>query len=288
MIREKLKKSSFFAKDILHTTGNIIVSGSEMASCLYARELTLTDISKVCYNDKWIALLVGNILYNKDTNDIEPQLFNKDFKINTEVLLRMIKNCNRTIYGADPEIWRKKLFKGIEMTDTNIAYNLMLHTDFSDFDLSYSTFHNLHFSGCSFERSLLNHCHFDRVYFSQCLFRDTTFNNIQEMTDTSFQNNCHGDISLPTLNKLENGTSIIFIQELPESEWAFPEWKSLQNFLMPFLHFYSKNNTSGMKPVLLLFEEERNKKEFEESVTSETEKFFQAQLLSPEKHNSLS
>lgn len=108
------------------------------------------------------------------------------------------------------------------------------------------------------------------------------------MTDTSFQNNCHGDISLPTLNKLENGTSIIFIQELPESEWAFPEWKSLQNFLMPFLHFYSKNNTSGMKPVLLLFEEERNKKEFEESVTSETEKFFQAQLLSPEKHNSLS
>ena len=117
--------------------------------------------------DKWLALLVGNILYN---NESKQKYFNSSLN-NFEYLFEMIRSWNYYSINDSAPFWAKSLFKGLRMDNNLEDYNLS-HSNISGIDFSYSNFKNINLSSSK---------------LSGCIFENTSF----EEVDLSFSDLCN-------------------------------------------------------------------------------------------------
>lgn len=155
---------------VISLAERILVSRNIYALCHVKQVTSLYDEEGICINrplkelsfgiDKWISLVVGNLLYN----DIpSKRFFNERLKEKAAVLFELIKEWNFSFDSPTPN-WGKDLFRGINypIESEMLRFSVL---NFSGVDFSYSRLANIVFSWC--------HCietNFDYVAFNNVAF----------------------------------------------------------------------------------------------------------------------
>lgn len=174
--KEKIDKIIDFAQDILESKTNHLLLKGKTNTALFDKEVFSIQKSKLRRippdTDKWLALLVGNILFN---NEREKQYFNSKIS-NFENIFELVRNWNYYSINDSSPYWAKSLFKGINMENNPDEYNLS-YANLTGLDFSNSTLKLLNISA-----SRLGGCRFDNVSFSDVDF------SFSDMTNTQFSN----------------------------------------------------------------------------------------------------
>ena len=128
-------------QEVMESETNYLLTKAETKTVLYDNELLVIQNKKLSDfapdMDRWLALLVGNTLYN----DIDKeQFFNGKIK-NFQHLFDLIVNWNYA-YRTSAPIWGYELFMGIDMRENADTINLQC-VSFSGINFSYSYFKNL-------------------------------------------------------------------------------------------------------------------------------------------------
>jgi hypothetical protein len=129
---------------MIESKANYILAQAETKSVLYNKELLVIQNKLSSHPpdiDRWLALLVGNTLYNKRETQ---KFFNWDIE-NFEHLFDLIRNWNY-VFKASAPIWGKPLFKGIRMSGVSQRSQLS-NLDLSGIDFSYSELKEIDISG---------------------------------------------------------------------------------------------------------------------------------------------
>ncbi len=131
--QDKLDKIILLARGILESKTNYILTQAETKTVLYDNELLVVQDKLSNFSpdiDRWLALLVGNTLYN---NVDEERFFNWGIK-NFEHLFDLIRNYNYA-YQTPIAEWGSKLFMGINMQGNKnrivLSGNCPIGIDFS-------------------------------------------------------------------------------------------------------------------------------------------------------------
>lgn len=190
--QNKLNKIIELAANILNSKNSYLPVKSFSKTALFNNEITEIQnktLSSLTPNiDQWLALLVGNILYNDFTNKENPNLFNWDSKINFHHLFELIRSWNYAFNDSGPN-WGMNLFIGINMQDNNSHLNLS-HFDFDGIDFSYSFFNHISCWSTNWSRSLLNHCTFSDIEFITSLFFGTSIQDIRKINQPFYMSEC--------------------------------------------------------------------------------------------------
>lgn len=170
-----IEKIIALSKEILEADNTISFSKVRKETSVYDNEVvvfqrnlsaTVPDI------DKWISLVVGNVLKNKIVEDDEQSLFfNKD--IDQSVFLNLIRNWNLHKDDSAPE-WCKKLFVGISFENFRID-NLNVR----QLNFSYSAFENIRMSSSNFYSVKFHYCSFNEADFSFSNMYGVSFRNLK-------------------------------------------------------------------------------------------------------------
>lgn len=271
-----------FCKKILNSSNNFILTKADVKSSLYDNELLLIKNNKLSNIfsdiDRWIALLIGNTLYNNinDLNNIK--LFNWDYNINYENLFDMItskaySNSIETFEGAP---WRTSLFNGINMKENELY--LPISTSLNLFDFSYSYFKNISFEGCGMFCTNLSNSSFISTFFYDSIMYDVKFDNIQEINDSDFRFSYINDVVIRTLDlnqyitryKKEN---IIEINKIKIRKTdSFYSLNLIYNIIKPFFKYYLDSGVIKIKdiPKILNFNNKTIKKIFIKNLIENT------------------
>ncbi|MFN8258652.1 MAG: pentapeptide repeat-containing protein [Bacteroidales bacterium] len=116
--------------------------------------------------DKWLALLVGNILHNNEKN---LDFFNSTIK-KSECLFEMIRHWNFYSITDSSPFWAKSLFKGLDMSRFDEDYNFSF-ANLSGINFSHSYFKNINISSSKLIGCVFENVHFENVDLS---FSDLT------------------------------------------------------------------------------------------------------------------
>lgn len=206
---KKLNKIINLASAIINSKNSYLSTQANPKTALFNNEVLevpIQFVSNITQNiDKWLSLLVGNVLYNDLTIKNDPKLFNKDFKINFYQLFEMIKSWNYTNNDSAPN-WAKDLFMGLDMRPNTNTIDLAKY-NFDGIDFSYSYFKYFKSWGTNWSRCIFNHCSFINISFITSFFYSSTFANIIEMDSNIYFANCEinpGGIKLLDLFKTRN------------------------------------------------------------------------------------
>jgi hypothetical protein len=169
--REKIDKIIHLAKSILESEAEFLLVKGDSHTALFDKEIFEIQGDKLQTNplniDKWLALLVGNILYN---NESKKRYFNSNIN-KFELIFEMIRNWNFFSINDSAPFWAKSLFKGIKM-DRNVEDFNLSHSNVSGIDFSHSNFKNINLSSSK---------------LSGCIFNDVSFEDV----DMSFSDLCN-------------------------------------------------------------------------------------------------
>jgi hypothetical protein len=184
--QEKLDRIIDLARSIIDSKSEYILIRGVAQTALFNKEIFEIQNDKIQQNpvniDKWLALLVGNILYN---NEKQSQYFNSTLD-NYESLFEMIRNWNYLSISDSSPFWAKSLFKGIRMDNNIDDYN----------------FSNVNISGINFSHSYLKNINLSSSKLSGCIFEDVTFEDVDlsfcDLTNSKFSeiNSITGTIDL--------------------------------------------------------------------------------------------
>ena len=163
------------AKEIIESKTNYLLSQAKPKSSLYDDEVLsiqkeLNDLPPDI--DRWLALLVGNTLYN---NEKGKKFFAGQID-DSDDLFRLIINWNYSSVRASP-YWGKNLFIGIDMskkeTTTDLSYKNLSSIDFSNSYFKnivaffscwrFCSFNNVSFEGFIIPNSALQRSTFDNI-----------------------------------------------------------------------------------------------------------------------------
>jgi len=185
---DMINKILEFSKNVLHSNSIFIISKADESNALFNKELLLLHNKRFSNlnndNDKWIALLVGNTLYNEVNTTTKPSLYNNDYDISPDVLFEMINNS--TIRSGNDKVthsWRHDLFMGINMRDFVLGQNRRLFSVLNYIDFSYSYLKEVSFVGCLLGATKFNNCTLESVDFSHSYLWGTEFENISLLGD---------------------------------------------------------------------------------------------------------
>lgn len=188
-ISEKhIEKILILAKEIINSNDKYYLTKSELKTALYNNELTLVRNNHLKDSpldiDKWLALLIGNKLYN-DTKSVSTlKLFNKDYSIDFYNLLEMITSTSPLDTRlTNVPAWGYALFQGIDMRDNKSS--LTIYKYLPRIDFSYSIFKDIRFVSCVFYSTIFNNCIFENVNIHHTYFFDAEFKNIKFSSDSS-------------------------------------------------------------------------------------------------------
>ncbi len=176
--QEKLDRLIKFAQQIIESNAEYIVVKGEAHTALFDKEVFETQENKLRSIppniDKWLALLVGNVLCNNETKGI---YFNsKITKIDN--LFEMVRNWNYYSSNDSAPFWAKPFFKGIDMNNSREEANYQ-HINISGIDFSHSNFKNLNMSSSKINGSIFRHVSFEDVDFSFSDLSNSIFSNIR-------------------------------------------------------------------------------------------------------------
>ncbi len=203
------------AADILKSKTTILQTQSEPKTSLYHDELiSLGDKSLkqvIDPMDKWLALLVGNTLFNDEE---ERRFFNREKQIPFQSLLGLIEGYNYANKRPCPR-WVRNCFMGVDVKD---AYINTLNID--ELNFSYSKISNTYFKYCSVRLTDFSNCQFSIVHFNYCDIQSILFDGIKVDTSVDVEDIGQGYFSLALcfihqgvpfpgeLNRLLKGTSL--------------------------------------------------------------------------------
>ncbi len=165
------------AKEIIESKTNYMLTKAEEKTSLYNKE-ALAILNNKLDNlppdiDRWLALLVGNVLFNDENNQ---KFFNSKIE-NSEHLFDLIRNWNYTSKSPAP-VWASNLFQGIVMKTNKGEINL------SCMNLTGLNFSHSYLYGIKAEDSILSKCKFNDVHFEDfdicnSTMWETTFHNVK-------------------------------------------------------------------------------------------------------------
>jgi len=140
--QDKIDKIIRLAREILESKTNYILTQAETKTALYDNELLVVQdkLSNFAPDiDRWLALLVGNTLYNHVE---EERFFNWNIK-NFEHLFDLIRNWNYNYNEPAPK-WGVGLFMGINMKSNKEVVSLN-YCNLAFINFSHSYFYKLSF-----------------------------------------------------------------------------------------------------------------------------------------------
>lgn len=175
----KISKITQFSKSMLESKKAYLTTKVNTHKALFDEEVLEIEnesLNRIPHNiDKWLSLLVGNILYNNQT-----RLFNSTID-HPEIFFNIMKDWSYMYETATPT-WANDYFKGIDISKNNsllTVSNLEMH----DIDFSFSTFSKLIFKNCSFTNIKFDSCSFLEFELRGDVF-GCTFDNIIKIEDT--------------------------------------------------------------------------------------------------------
>jgi len=173
---KKVEKIIDFAKEILESKTNHLLIKGKANTALFDKEVFSIQKNKQRRIppdiDKWLAMLVGNILFNDDKEKV---YFNSKI-YNFDNIFELVRNWNYYSINDSSPYWAKSLFKGIDMSNNTDEYNLS-YANLTGLDFSNSNLKLLNLSA-----SRLGGCRFDNVSFSDV---DLSFS---DMTNAQISN----------------------------------------------------------------------------------------------------
>lgn len=179
--QDKIDKVVLLTKQIIESSNEYIVAKGESHTSLFDKEIfeIKDDKLQTCTPniDKWLALLVGNILQNSET---KRNYFNSKIT-KPERLFDMVRNWNYHSYYDSAPFWAKPFFKGIRMTENDEDYNFS-HINISGIDFSHSDFKNCNFSSSKILGCLFKNVSFTDVDFSFADLSNSQFKSIRKIS----------------------------------------------------------------------------------------------------------
>ena len=172
--QEQIDKILQFSAEIVNSSDTFILAKAEAKINLFdpdvllIRENNFENLQDLF--DKWVALLVGNTLYNNIKNIRKPKLFNTDYNIDFQHIFSILKHSG---FSFD-------MFKGIDMRKSQSS---TIYNDFFNFvDFSYSYLKGLYIKTNlvfgDFQHSVLENVTFDRFYFQPKCFNSAKLKNV--------------------------------------------------------------------------------------------------------------
>lgn len=192
-IREKeINRIISFAIQILESQYNYSLVNTQDVSSLFNYEGVVFSgnaLGNAPDIDKWLAFLVGNILFEPVSNS---EFFNKRYS-SSEVLIPMLRNWNSISDSTLPG-WTEKLFKGCEFNNVRFRGLFFHRVDFSS-----SVFNNSSFRMCHLGAASFRNCTFESVSFDECEFYNTELEGIEILGDglSIEESSCLPGISFP-------------------------------------------------------------------------------------------
>ncbi len=174
--QDKIDRIIELARAIIESNTEYLLMKGKAQTVLFNKELFEIQNDTIQQNpvnsDKWLALLVGNILYN---NESQRQYFNSTLN-DYKSLFELIRNWNYTSIVDSSPFWAKSLFKGIRMDKNSDDYN----------------FSNVNVSGINFSHSYFKNLNISSSKLSGCIFDDVSFEDVDlsfsDLTNSSFSN----------------------------------------------------------------------------------------------------
>jgi len=178
--QSKIDRIIDLARSILNSDGDLILLKGKAQTSLFNNELFEIQNDKIQTNpiniDKWLALLVGNILYN---NEKKEEYFNSTLG-NYHSLFDLIRNWNYTSINDSTPFWAKSLFKGIRMDSNSEEYNLS-NVNISGINFSHSVFKNINLSSSKLSGCIFEEVEFTDVDLSFCDLTNSRFSKIKSI-----------------------------------------------------------------------------------------------------------
>ena len=173
--QEQIDKILQFAADIVNSSEIFILAKAESkvnlfdTDVLLIREKDFDDLQDLF--DKWVALLVGNVLYNNTKNIKKAKLFNTDYRIGFRQIFKVLKYSD---FSFD-------MCKGIDMRKHPDKERFFIEDCIDDVDFSYSYMKGLYFDDfvvATFQHSVLENVTFDNIYFRPNCFDSAQLKNV--------------------------------------------------------------------------------------------------------------
>lgn len=171
---EKLSQIINLAKQILESKNVYLTTKASFHKALFDSEVIEIEtekLSRTPHNiDKWMALLVGNILY---TDIVKKQFFNSTID-NAEIFFEIIKDW-AYIYNTSTPQWAGSYFIGLNTTNNNKIISIK-NLSIENVDFSFSIFKLISFENCIITNTIFNSVSFikfdlfSRVY--ECSFKN--------------------------------------------------------------------------------------------------------------------
>ncbi|OHD91363.1 MAG: hypothetical protein A2552_07495 [Sulfuricurvum sp. RIFOXYD2_FULL_44_160] len=177
----KIEKIIILAKTILESNKEYLTTKANFHTALFDREVVEIEnerLNRAPHNiDKWLALLVGNILHT----DIEKRLFFNGMINTPEVFFEMMKDW-MYMYGIGTPNWAGGYFKGIITKNKNKKIDFK-SIEMYDIDFSYSVLNDIEIKNCNIINCKFDFCEFAFVDIFAFIYR-TTFDNIVNLKDS--------------------------------------------------------------------------------------------------------
>lgn len=181
---EKIDQIVDLAKTIIESNKEYLTTKANFHTALFDREIVEIEnerLNRTPHNiDKWLALLVGNILYT----DIKKRIFFNGIVNTPEVFFEMMKNWSYSYNSSAVPQWASNYFQGIKtekMTEKIDINNINI----MEINFSFSTFKNININNCH-----IYTCRFDFCEFLECHFYATiygcSFDEIITLKDSFF------------------------------------------------------------------------------------------------------
>ena len=172
--KKELEKIIVLAKDIIDSKTTLLLAKTSTRTALFDNELTVFQNAQVSDAptdiDKWLALVVGNLLHDEVPKDRD--FFNGRLAF-PEHLFEMIKGWNYFTRKSAPK-WAYIYFKGIFIEESVALSDLNLN----GLDFSFSVFKKLWLPGTCLWYTKFDNCIFDDINLFRCTLNYSTFNNI--------------------------------------------------------------------------------------------------------------
>ncbi|WP_108060942.1 hypothetical protein [Poseidonibacter lekithochrous] len=181
---EKIIYITTLAKKIIESNTDYLKANVNTHNTLFDNEiisLKNENLSQVSLNiDKYLSILVGNILYNDKTKH---KFFNSTIK-DSKVFFELINEWSYRFNFQSLPIWVSQYFLGINTkgTEMKIIHNINL----SNINFSYSNFENMNIFQAYIYTCNFNNCTFNNFYIKATRIVNTSFNKIISIKNSFF------------------------------------------------------------------------------------------------------